>query len=454
MPALYVHPGHRTSRDALAAARQGTYAAAAMQTLRQRDPLPWCLAIGLAFLSLCLHRLGTPNEIYFDEVHYVKAARKLLQGLAANREHPMFGKEVIAASISLLGDRPWAWRIPSVIFGMLGLHAFGRLMWYVSQRRLATVLAVCLLATNFLWFVQSRIAMLDMISASLGMVALWQFAAVIREPRHAPRLRLAACGIATGLSIGAKWSMAPALMLPGLMFFILRVRERGWRLLGRKQAGPIPGVSLLEAAFWLGLMPLALYWLTYLPGFFWTKHGIEPTAFIAHHEFMFKLQDSVKRLHPYRSVWYQWVINWRAIWYLYKFVDGYQRGILLIGNPFTMLAGLPALLWCIWIGVRRKRVDALVFVGLYALLLGVWVINGKPIQFYYHYLLPAAFLMACLALALEDLWQRRDKWRWLMPLSLVAATGMFVYFYPIISAAELHHGKKSFAQWMWLSSWR
>jgi dolichyl-phosphate-mannose--protein O-mannosyl transferase len=31
---------------------------------------------------------------------------------------------------------------------------------------------------------------------------------------------------------------------------------------------------------------------------------------------------------------------------------------------------------------------------------------------------------------------------------------MFVYFYPIISAAELHGGKNSYVQWMWLKSWR
>jgi dolichyl-phosphate-mannose-protein mannosyltransferase len=341
-----------------------------------------------------------------------------------------------------------------VIFGTLGLHAYARFVWYVSRRRMATVLATLLLATNFLWFVQSRIAMLDMISASLGMVALWQIAAVIREPRRRPRWRLALCGVAIGLSIGAKWSMAPALALPGLAFLALRVRQSGWRIVGRKGAGPIPGVSLAEAAFWLGLLPLALYWLTYLPGFLWAERTIDPTAFVQHHRFMLKLQDSVKRLHPYRSVWYQWAANWRAIWYLYKVVDGYQRGVLLIGNPFTMLAGLPALLWCLWVGFLRKRGDALIFVGLYALLLGMWAINGKPIQFYYHYLLPAAFLMACLGLALDALWQRRDRWRWLMPASVLTALAMFLYFYPIISAAELHHGKKSFAQWMWLDSWR
>jgi dolichyl-phosphate-mannose--protein O-mannosyl transferase len=442
----------------LAGSMRRSYAAAAMQVLqardRARDPLTWCMVIGLAFLVVCLNRLGTPHQIYFDEIHYVVAARKMLEGIPKNREHPMFAKEVIAASITLLGDRPWAWRIPSVLFGVLGLHAYGRLVWYVTLRPRATILAMYLLATDFLWFAQSRIAMLDMVSAGLGMVALWQFAAVMRNPRHIPRLRLGACGVAMGLSLGAKWSIAPAFLVPGLLFLGLRVRESGWKIIGRKGAGPIPGVSLAEAALWLAVLPMVVYWLTYMPGFFWSDRPIDPLGFLAQHEYMLKLQDSVKKLHPYRSVWYQWVFNWRAIWYLYKFVDGAQRGILLIGNPFTMLAGLPALLWCLWLGVRRKRYDALAFVVLYALVLGLWVINGKPIQFYYHYLLPAAFLMACLALALDALWERKDRWRWIMPASVIVAAGMFVYFYPIISAAKLHHGKRSFAPYMWLDSWR
>jgi dolichyl-phosphate-mannose--protein O-mannosyl transferase len=420
----------------------------------QRDPLPWCLALCLLFLLVCLNRLGLPNKIYFDEIHYVVAARKMLQGIPANREHPMLGKEVIAAAIAVLGDRPWSWRIPMVLFGTMGLHAFGRLVWYVSQRPLATVMAVFLLATDFLWFCQSRIAMLDMVQAGFGMVALWQFAALLRRPDKRPRLRVATCGIAMGLSLGAKWSIAPAFILPGLTFLVLRFRHTGWRLIGRKGAGPVPGVSLAEAAFWLALVPLCVYWATYMPGFFWHDRPINPLAPVAQHEYMLKLQDSVKRLHPYRSVWYQWMANWRCIWYLYEFVDGAQRGILLIGNPFSMLAGLPALAWCAWAAIRRQRLDALAFVVLYALTLGIWAINGKPIQFYYHYLLPAAFLMACLALALDELWARRDRWRWITPISLAVTLGMFVYFYPIISAARLHHGKASFAQYMWLDSWR
>ena len=96
-----------------------------------------------------------------------------------------------------------------------------------------------------------------------------------------------------------------------------------------------------------------------------------------------------------------------------------------------------------WAGLRRQRWDMLGFAALYVLSLAMWAVSGKPIQFYYHYLLPATFLMACLALALDALWRRRDRWRWLMPAALVLSAAMFLYFYPIISAAQLCCGRPS-----------
>jgi hypothetical protein len=296
--------------------------------------------------------------------------------------------------------------------------------------------------------------MLDMFMAALGMVALWQFAAALRLPARAARWRLALTGVCFGLALGAKWSIAPAVVLPGLTFLVLRVRDHGWRAFQCSDTRPVPGISLMEAAFWLGSVPLIVYWLTYLPTFFYPSEPVAWWDFIGRHRYMLELQDSVKKLHPYRSVWYEWVINWRAIWYLYEPADGAQRGVLLIGNPFTMLAGLPALAWCVWVGIRKHRTDALALALLYFATLGMWVVSGKPIQFYYHYLLPGTFLMGCLALALDELWRKGGKWEWIPAVSLATAGAMFVWFYPIISSAILHEGKQAYAHWMWLHSWR
>lgn len=423
-------------------------------TRLNRDPIGWCLFIAVAFQALVLWRLTIPSRYYFDEVHYVPAALKLLDLVPANREHPMFGKEVIAAFIDLLGDRPLGWRLGPALFGGLGLFAFARLVWHGTQRRRVTIAAAALLATNFMWFVQSRISMLDMVSAGLCMAGLWQFTAALRAKRvGAARLHLVASGVALGLSLGAKWSGAPALMMPGLVFLVLRLKETGPLRIGRRGAGPIRGVSLTEAAVWLGFFPIAVYWATYLPAMFYPHHAIAPLGFIEQHELMIRLQDSVKKPHPYRTYWYQWVADWRGIWYLFENVDGHQRGIVMIGNPLSMIAGLAAFAWSLWAAAMRRRWDALFFAVLYAATLGMWIVNGKPVQFYYHYLLPGAFLMALLAMGLDELWNRRDRWRHLATGVMAGSVALFVLFYPIIAGWPLPF-KSAYNFWMWLPSWR
>lgn len=417
------------------------------------DPAAWCAVLCVFFLALVWHRLGTPAKIMFDETHYVPAARKLLEGVRANPEHPLLGKEIIAAAIRWLGDKPLYWRIPSALFGTLGLYAFGRFMWFISGRAIAVYLALLLVATDFAWFIQSRIAMLDMFMAALGMVGLWLFASAIRRPDQG-RLRLAGAGIALGLAVGAKWSVIPAAMLPGLLFLGWKATDAGARFAWARAGGPIPGITLPEAALWLGLLPLAAYWATFWPAFHYTTGPIAWTDPIGWHRYMLQLQDSVVKPHPYRTVWWQWVTDWRGIWYFYEPFQGAQRGVLLIGNPFSMIAGLVALGWCLWAAGWQRRWDAAALVALYAVSLAMWPLSGKPIQFYYHYLLPGTFLMGCLALALEPLFKRDDRWWWSGPAAAITAMLMFVYFYPILSAAELHNGKQSFTEWMWLRSWR
>jgi len=84
----------------------------------------------------------------------------------------------------------------------------------------------------------------------------------------------------------------------------------------------------------------------------------------------------------------------------------------------------------------------------------MWIIAPKPIQFYYHYMLPACFLMACLAIALDTLWHSGEKTRrWAALATVAGSCAIFAWFYPIISAAPLD-GPRAFEYWMWLDSWR
>lgn len=420
-----------------------------------KDPWAWQALLVALFALAVFWRLDLPSKPYFDEVHYVPAARAMLAGHGANPEHPLVAKGLIALSIAALGDFPLAWRLPGALLGVAGLWGFGRAIWWASGRRFAAMAGVVLLASNFLWFVQSRIAMLDMAMAGLIMLGLWQ-AASVASGRRGPvgrRLALAGCGLAFGLAMGAKWSGLPIWLLVagGLIW-------QGWQQ-ARAEAG--------ERLVWLLVWPVLVYWLSFLPSFFYTTGAVDPLDLLGWHRQMLALQSSVVTHHPYQSVWSQWIINQRPIWYLYEVTDGAQRGVLLLGNPVTMLAGLLALGWCAWRGwfawrgwLAWRGDDAareawlLWLPLLYGGALGLWVVGRKPVQFYYHYQLPAALLCAGLALALDRLWRAGPRGRHEAVGVLIIAAGLFGWFWPILSGAPLGDGPASFLRWMWLDSWR
>lgn len=412
-----------------------------------RDPVGWSAAIAVVFFLLCLVRIGIPGTPYFDEIHYLPAARALLDGSEyLNREHPLLGKEILALGIALLGDNPWGWRLFPALAGTGALYAFTRALWFASLSRFAAIAYGVLLASGFALFVHSRIAMLDVFFVAFLALALWQCAAAVREPETGRR-RLAIAGVAIGLAMAAKWNAVPLAVVPGLAFFAARLAAGRRRLFTSRR---VPGVSLLEAAPWLGLVPLAVYAATFLPAYGFDKGALQPGGLIELHRQIVALQESVIEPHPYQSRWPEWVFNLRAIWYLYEPVDGAQRGIMLIGNPLTMLLGLPAMVWAIWRGAGGDRA-ALSVAVLYAVSLGFWMVVNKPVQFYYHYFLPSCFLLAALALALAELRQR--GWRRSTTATLLASVALFAWFYPILSAAPLA-GEHSFAFWMWLDGWR
>lgn len=420
-----------------------------------RDPLGWCLALTAAFWALLLVRLTIPAKPYFDEVHYLPAAREYWQlGKFVNREHPLLGKELIALGMQLFGDRALGWRIFPSLAGALTLFAAMRALWFATQSRFATIAYGLLLASGFYIFVNARIAMLDIFMVGFIALAYWQLAAAVREPERG-RLRLAVAGVALGLALASKWNAAPLALLPGLAFLALRFRAGRRRLLLSRRGAPVPGVSLIEAAVLLGALPLAVYSVTYTPAWFFAEGAIGAPGgsanFIALHLDAIRLQESVIKQHPYMSRWWQWVLNSRSIWYLYEAVDGAQRGAVLIGNPLTMLLGLPALAWTASQAVLRRNPAAAAVTVLYAVTLGFWIVSAKPVQFLYHYFLPSMALLAALALALDALWQSGRRWLALLPL--VASLGLFAHFYPILSAAPLS-GPQAFTEWMWLSRWR
>lgn len=424
-----------------------------------RDPIVWNCVIALAFLLTCMVRLTVPGTPYFDEVHYLPAARAVLElATAINVEHPPLAKQIIAAGIALFGDNPLGWRIFSVVFGTLALFAAMRAMWFASCTRptapAASMLTGLFVATNFLLFVHARIAMLDVFMVAFLMLAAWMFAAALRENETA-RWRLAIAGVALGCAMASKWNAIPLAVLPGLAFLAARWAAGRRRLALSARGWPIGGMTLWEAGVWLGLVPLLVYAATFWPFLYWSVPGDDPSGLIDLHRHMLALQTQVPEPHPYQSQWWDWVINRRTIWYLYEPVDGTQRGIMVIGNPATMWFGLIAIGWCAWTGWQSRkdspRWDCIALVAVYLASLCLWIVAPKAVQFYFHYFLAGMAISAALALGVERLWQRGERF---VPCAItLGAVGFFIYWFPILTAAPLDD-PQDFLKWAWTAGWR
>jgi len=405
-----------------------------------RRPLPLALLIaGLAEL-LFAWRVTIPSKPYFDEVHYVPAARTLL-ALAhpANIEHPLLAKELIALGIWLFGDDPLGWRMLSTLAGSAVVAGVFALVWLGTRRLRPALVASVLTLVNFTVFVQARIAMLDGFMAAFVILGA---ASLLWSMHGAPgqvRRRWCLGAVLLGLATACKWTAAPYVAFAALAYLLLR----------RGRPDRWPGLGPVMAMALLGGVSVATYFLTFAPAFFYAQEPLTLATLLPFQWTMFQQQTQVLPAHTYQSAWYTWPFDWRPIWYLYEPVDGAQRGVLLLGNPAVMWGGLVAVLACAGAWLRTRAIRPGAAAGLWIASIAIWPLIPKSLGFFYYYYLPSIWLAVVLAVALDH-W--RARLRYWDEVVVMLAVGLFLHFYPILSAAPLA-GPGAFARWIWLDSW-
>ena len=169
----------------------------------------WLVVWGLVGSNLLLRllRLDSPAEDFFDEnVFYVAAAKSYLTGFTdPNFEHPPLGKLIIALGIQTLGDNPWGWRVMSVLFGTLGIVVTYLLAKRIFHSTKIALLASFLLTFDFLWFVFSRTALLEIFLAVFSLTALYFLWNYYQSEKGRDLILFS---LFVGLAVAVKWSGA------------------------------------------------------------------------------------------------------------------------------------------------------------------------------------------------------------------------------------------------------
>jgi dolichyl-phosphate-mannose-protein mannosyltransferase len=395
----------------------------------------------------------TPDKFYFDEVHYVPAARQMLEPVMPspmlNPMHPPLAKQLIALSIRSFGDTPLGWRYPSVLFGSLAIVAmyFCGLALFAAQ---GPAIAAALLAFfNQMVFVQSRIAMLDIFALAFGLFAIAAFMQGFRKQR--PHLWFALAGLGFGLSTACKWSGLFALAVCIVIVAVIRLMQ-SWRTQFADgnagdwyQPGLWPDFRSWHFAACFVLIPSIVYLATFIPLYGWSV----PDILEAQRRIFSDNTTTAIAGHTYMSAWPSWPFLVRPVWYLFdKLGDDRIAAVVFLGNPLVLWPGLAALAICLcdWIVTRRTEVFLILafYFGPYL----AWALLPRTLGFLYYYL-PSATVAS---LALVYVLTRGNRPRWLLWGFVAFAGAGFAAMLPI-SAAFLGTSMETFNRLMIFQSW-
>jgi dolichyl-phosphate-mannose-protein mannosyltransferase len=429
-----------------------------------------------------------PNGQVFDEIYFAVFAHDDLKGISYFDPEPPLSKLIIASgewlwgwfratfqgahgSYADLGFNTFGWRIMSAIFGSLCVPLVYLLAFKLWPRRLFALAAATLVCFDGIFFVQSRIGMIDIFPIFLIMLAYTVFLVHLESRSERDALvTLLLTGIVCGLAISAKWIALAA--TASIIFFLvmkplaahigigLGGGERGWRwgasggrgLPGAARAGPYVVMALVAFV----AVPLTIYLASWFPFFLRGQfHGLGDL--VQYNYQAYEYHAHLTATHPWGSPWYSWPFLYRPVAYYYQYdglgfdaVSGRPlfAGMSNLGNPIIWWASIPAVLSLPYFIFRyRSFPAALILVGFMTQYFP-WA-RITRVLFLYHMFGGLVFMILALAFVLVKMQEAGPlrieffgdravlSTRWLVPAFLAVAVLFFLYFYPVWTALPI-----------------
>jgi len=411
------------------------------------------VVIFLAAHLALLVGIATPDKFVFDEVHYVPAARQMLEPVMPqpmlNPMHPPLGKQLIALSIRSFGDRALGWRYPSALFGALAVVAIYLcgLVLFAAQ---APAIACALIAFfNQMLFVMARTAMLDIFALAFELFAIAAFMHGFKQRR--PHRWFALAGLAFGLSAACKWSGLFPLAVSVAIIAVVRLMQ-GWRAEFADARDSDwyspdlwPDFRFYHFAACFVLLPAIVYLASFVP-----LYGLSLSDIWQAQRRIFSDNTTTAIAgHTYMSSWPSWPFLVRPVWFLFdKIADGRIAAVVFLGNPLVLWPALLALAIALRDFIVTRRTDAFLILAFYFGLYLSWALLPRTLGFLYYYLPAATFASVALVYALR----REGCPRWLLWAYVVVAAAGFAAMLPV-SAASMGTTMSIFNRLMIFQNW-
>ena len=317
--------------------------------------------------------------------------------------HPPLAKLIQAGSVKLLGDNSFAWRFPSVVFGIAAIAALYFFALTLFKNQNLALLAAAIFSFDNLQLTMSRIAMNDIFVTTWIILALAFFY----------RKNLFLTGLLTGLAVATKHSAI--LLFPIYAIFFL-----------------IKSPKKLLFIVYILLITVIIYFLSYSQLFL---QGGSLTDFYNLHKQIYWYQSHLTATHTYQSAAWQWPLLIRPVWFYVNYFKDSIANIYNLGNPVVFWGGLVALIF------SRNLYLLISYFALFSPF-----IFSPRIMFLHHYLPALAILCVILAQRLTTFSKKT------ITIIMLMMVIIFIFFFPINTAIPLPNNLLKF--WFWLPTWR
>ncbi|MFD0670438.1 phospholipid carrier-dependent glycosyltransferase [Cohnella sp. GCM10027633] len=379
------------------------------------------------------------NGMYFDEIYHARTAYETAHGIEPyETTHPPLGKVIMSAGISLFGMNPFGWRFMGAIFGALMiplLYVFGKRMF---GRTDLAALAGGLIALDFMRFSLSRIGTVDVFAVffiALSAYAVYEYyrqSVIEQASMRRTLVPLAVSALAIGMAIATKWIGLYAGL--GIAVALLLVWRSSRFPRGRYAA------TLAWTAGLFALVPLAVYFASYIPFLRLPGPGHGIADVVAYQKHMFNYHSDLVATHPFSSSWWEWPLIQRPVWtYAGQAANaGDVVSIVLMGNPAVWWIGSAAAVYMALRLLKDRSLEvSFLLIGLAAQLVP-WMFVSR-LTFIYHFYASVPFIVLCSVYALRSIAERVPSFRLRYGIGAYAAIAacLFAMFYPILAGAEV-----------------
>lgn len=416
----------------------------------------WILVFLTLFaFSVRVYRFTEPNHYYFDEVYHAVTA----EGYAENNKnaydpfapppkkdtaydwlHPPLAKLIQAASIKTFGDSPFAWRLPSVIFGTAIIPATFILAYLLFGPTVA-VFAAAVISLENLTLVMSRITMNDVFVTFFILMSFVFFKLYARDRKLK---NLVLTSIFLGLAISSKWTGFYALGIIFVFSIFLGLKEKRLRF---------SNIVIIIIPVIIYLLSFSQYWL----------QGYTFTDFINLNKQIWWYQNRHDLEHPYgttplycvphglekEKTFCPWVLDARGVYFSYEQYGAKAGYIYALGNPLVFWGGVLSVSYLLGQMIENRSFNYLLVAGGYFVFWFPWIFSPR-IMFLYHYLPSIPFMAIIIGFCLGNIY--KTKYKVISLIVLLSFALMFFYLFPISTGFPI--GISDIDKFMLLKTWR